>query len=102
MLKNFNKEIKRIISEANVNKYVFPDELLEDAYDKLGFTDFSELLNNKEFVEKLKNTDKKVLEDAKNSLWEDNIEKYDDDSNESKEQALKFYNYLKELILEKD
>lgn len=102
MLKNFNKEIKRIISESNVNKYVFPDELLEDAYDKLGFTDFSELLNNKEFVEKLKNTDKKVLEDAKNSLWEDNIEKYDDDSNESKEQALKFYNYLKELILEKD
>ena len=48
MLKKFNDEIKRIILEANVNKYIFSDELLEDAFDKIGFSKFSELLENKE------------------------------------------------------
>jgi len=102
MLKKFNDEIKRIILEANVNKYIFSDELLEDAFDKIGFSKFSELLENKEFIEKLNNTDKKVLQDAADGLWEDNIEKYDDEQKDAKAEATKFYNYLKELILKKD
>lgn len=100
MLKKFNKEINQILFESDLNKYLFADELLEDAYDRIGFEKFSDLLNNEKFIMKLNNTDKDVLEEAKNSLLEDNIEKLDDEY--SKSEALKFYNYLKELIIKKD
>lgn len=102
MLKKFDNEIKAILLENNMYKYKYADELLEDAFDHIGFVKFEELLNNKNFIDKLKNTDKDVLEEAKNSLWEDNIEKYSDDQEDIKKEVLKFYNYLNELILKKD
>lgn len=102
MLKKFDKIIKSILIENNVYKYNYSEELLEDAFDHIGFEKFEDLLKNKDFINKLKNTDKEVLEEAKDSLWEENIEKYDDKQKEIKQEVLKFYNYLKELILKKN
>ena len=102
MLTKLDAKIKSILIENNLYKYKYADELLEDAFDRIGFKKFEDLLKNKDFIDKLKNSDKDVLEDAKNGLWEDNIEKYDDDQEEIKKEAIKFYNYLKELILKKN
>ena len=102
MLKKFDKIIKYILIENNVYKYNYAEELLEDAFDHIGFEKFEDLLKNKDFINKLENTDKEILEEAKNSLWEENLEKYDDDQKEIKQEVLKFYNYLKELILKKN
>ena len=102
MLKNFDEAIKCILIENNLYKYSYAEELLEDAFDHIGFEKFEDLLENKDFINRLKNTDKEVLEEAKDSLWEENIEKYDDDQKEIKQEVLKFYNYLKELILKKN
>ncbi len=101
MLKNFNQKIKEILLEENLYKYNNADELLEDAFDKITFIKFEDLLKNKDFIDKVKNSDLNVLEEAKNSLWEDNIEKYDEDQKDIKKEVLKFFNYLKELILKK-
>ena len=102
MLKKFDKTIKSILIENNVYKYNYAEELLEDAFDHIGFEKFEDLLKNKDFINKVENTDKEILEEAKDSLWEENIEKYDDEQKEIKQEALKFYNYLKELILKKN
>ena len=102
MLKKLDAKIKSILLENNLYKYNNADEILEDAFDKITFEKFEDLLNNKDFIDKLKNTEKEILEDTKNSLWEDNIEKYDNDHKDTKEEVLKFYNYLKELILKKN
>lgn len=102
MLKKFNKVIEKIITESKVEQYAYADELLEDAYDIIGFNDFLELIKNEDFIQKLNNTNKAVLEDAMESLLKDNIEQYDDDNEKSKIEATKFYNYLKELVLKKD
>lgn len=100
MLKRLDRTIKKIIQESNLNKYIYADDLLEDVYDRIGFEKFSDILNNKALIEKLNNTEKSVLEDVKDSLWE-NIEKFDNDESESKNETLKFYNYIKEIILKK-
>ena len=102
MLKKFNKVIEKIITESKVEQYAYADELLEDAYDIIGFNEFLELVKNEDFIQKLNNTNKAVLEDAMESLLKDNIEQYDDDNEKSKIEATKFYNYLKELVLKKD
>jgi len=102
MLEKFTEVIRCILIENNLYKYNYADELLEDAFDYIGFEKFEDLLKNKDFINKLENTDKEILEEAKNSLWEENIEKYDDDQKEIKQEVLKFYNYLKEMILKKN
>lgn len=102
MLTKFNAIINQIISESTMEKYSYADELLEDAYDKIGFSKFADLLQNEEFIQKLNNTDKAVLKDAMDSLWENNIEQYDDDQEAAKIEATKFYNYLKEIVLKKE
>lgn len=102
MLTKLDAKIKSILIENNLYKYNYAEELLEDAFDHIGFEKFEDLLKNKDFINKLEKTDKEILEEAKNSLWEDNIEKYDDNQKEIKQETLKFYNYLKELIFKKN
>ena len=102
MLKKLDAEIKSILLENNLYKYKYADELLEDAFDRITFEKFKDLLENKEFVEKVNNTEKEVIDDAMNSLWEDTIEKYDASQVEAKKQAINFYNYLKEISLKKE
>lgn len=102
MLKRLDNQIRQVILEMNLNEgYLYAEDILEDAFDNIGFNEFSELLENNDFINKLENTKVEVLEEAKDSLWNENIEKYDDDNERSKSEAVKFYNYLKELILKK-
>ena len=102
MLRKLDFTIKNILIENNLYKYNYPDEILEDVFDHIGFEKFEDILKNDDFIQKLNNTDKDVLEEAMKGLWEDNIEKYSDDQKDSKKEATKFYNYLNELILKKD
>lgn len=101
MLKKLDLKIKSILLENDLYKYNSAEEILEEVFDKIKFSKFDDLLKNTIFINKLKNTDKEILEETKNSLWEENIEKYDNDQKETKKEVLKFYNYLKELILKK-
>lgn len=101
MLKILDSKIKSILLENNLYMFNSADEILEEAFDKIGFNKFDDLLKNTIFINKLKNTNKEILEETKNSLWEENIEKYDNDQKEIKKEVLKFFNYLKELILKK-
>lgn len=101
MLFKFNEKLKGIILESAKEKFECADDLLEELYDKIGFTNFLDLLQNNDLIEKLKNSDKEVLEEAMEGLLHDSIEKYDEDQEESKKEAEKIYNYLKEIVLKK-
>lgn len=104
MLKKFDKECKKILSKRNLkiesNGFSNADELLEEVFDIRGFQNFNEFKKDQELINKIKITDKNVLKETIDSLWNDNIEKIDINSDlnkESYEFYIQLYNFLKEI-----
>jgi len=98
MLKNFDKEYSKIISESLTNEsFKSKDEIVQNVTDEIGFKDFSKIKNDQIFIIKLKNTDKSILTETLPEIWDNYIEKYDDGNN-IKENAESFYYFLQELI----
>ena len=95
MLKKFDKEYNKIISEATDVKFNSLDELIENATDDVGLKDFTELKNNQIFMTKLKNTDKEILKEASEKIWDDFVEQSDDEK--IKNTAKTFFNFLNEF-----
>lgn len=95
MLKKFDKEYNKIISEATDVKFNSLDELIENATDDVGLKDFIELKNNQIFMTKLKNTDKEILKEASEKIWDDFVEQSDDEK--IKNNAKTFFNFLNEF-----
>jgi hypothetical protein len=93
MLKKFDKECNRILNTykiiAESNGFSDSDELLEEIFDIKGFSSFKEFKKDSELIEKIKMTDKNIIEDAAKGLWENSIEKFNEDD-ESEKQSLEF------------
>jgi hypothetical protein len=75
---NFELEISKIAIQ-----------LLEEIFDIKGFSSFKEFKKDSELIEKIKMTDKNIIEDAAKGLWENSIEKFNEDD-ESEKQSLEF------------
>ena len=56
MLKKFDKEYNKIISEATDVKFNSAEELIESSTDDVGLKDYLKLKNDQMFMTKLKNT----------------------------------------------
>ena len=95
MLKKFDKEYNKIISEATDIKFNSLDELIEDATDDVGLKNFIKLKNNQMFITKLKNTNQEILKDASEKIWNDYVEQIDDEK--IKNNAKTFFNFLNEF-----
>ena len=95
MLKKFDKEYNKIISEATDVKFNSLDELIESATDDVGLKDFTELKNSQMFITKLKNTNKEILKEASEKIWDDFVEQSDDEK--IKNNAKTFFNFLNEF-----
>ena len=96
MLKKFDKEYKKIISEATDVKFESLDELIENVTDDVSLKDFLKLKNDQILVKKLKNTDKQILKEASEKIWDDYVEQIDDEK--LKNNAKTFFNFLNEMI----
>ena len=96
MLKKFDKEYKKIISEATDVKFESLDELIENVTDDISLKDFLKLKNDQILVKKLKNTDKQILKEASEKIWDDYVEQIDDEK--LKNNNKNFFNFLNEMI----
>ena len=95
MLKKFDKEYNKIISESADIKFNSAEELIEDATDDVSLKDYNELKNNQVFMTKLKNTDQQIIKDAAEKIWDKYVEEIDDEK--LKNNAKTFFNFLNEI-----
>ena len=95
MLKKFDKEYNKIISEATDVKFNSAEELIESSTDDVGLKDYLKLKNDQVFMTKLKNTDQQVIKDASEKIWDKYVEQIDDEK--LKNNAKTFFNFLNEI-----
>ncbi len=95
MLKKFDKEYNKIISEATDVKFNSAEELIESSTDDIGLKDYLKLKNDQMFMTKLKNTDQQIIKDASEKIWDKYVEQIDDEK--LKNNAKTFFNFLNEI-----
>ena len=95
MLKKFDKEYNKIISEATDVKFNSAEELIESSTDDIGLKDYLKLKNDQVFMTKLKNTDQQIIKDASEKIWDKYVEQIENEK--LKNNAKTFFNFLNEI-----
>lgn len=95
MLKKFDKEYNKIISEATDVKFNSAEELIKNSTDDVGLKDYLKLKNDQVFMTKLKNTDQQIIKDASEKIWDKYVEQIDNEK--LKNNAKTFFNFLNEI-----